>query len=261
MPEEMQPEVDPAAEGGQVTEASEGVVEETGPSYFDPSEFADRVARVKVDGEEIEVPVPELLSGYSRTADYTRKQQALATERQQMRFAAAIADALQEDPQRAIEGLMNHYGYGQGAETEEDEFLDPLERQVREQGNVISQLTAERASQQLERDVAMASQQYGDLVDPHEAVSYAYSRGWTGPRAIHDAFAAVAGQKLVAQRAAEGQLAADRSATDAQIVQSKRDAQVIETSVGAVRGATSDQGPASSVREAYFQAKRELGVS
>lgn len=36
---------------------------------------------VKVDGEEVEVDLQELRSGYSRTADYTKKSQALAEER------------------------------------------------------------------------------------------------------------------------------------------------------------------------------------
>jgi hypothetical protein len=37
--------------------------------------------RVKVDKEEIEVPLDELLKGYSRTADYTKKTQELAETR------------------------------------------------------------------------------------------------------------------------------------------------------------------------------------
>lgn len=42
----------------------------------EPSTFT-----VKVDGEEVEVPLDELLAGYSRTASWTRKSQALAEER------------------------------------------------------------------------------------------------------------------------------------------------------------------------------------
>lgn len=37
--------------------------------------------KVKVDGEEVEVTIEELQSGYSRTKDYTRKTQALAEQR------------------------------------------------------------------------------------------------------------------------------------------------------------------------------------
>lgn len=42
---------------------------------------ADKVYTVKVDGKEMQVPLDELLKGYSRTADYTRKTETLAHER------------------------------------------------------------------------------------------------------------------------------------------------------------------------------------
>lgn len=41
----------------------------------------DLTVKVKVDGEELEVTLAELRNGYSRTADYTRKATALASER------------------------------------------------------------------------------------------------------------------------------------------------------------------------------------
>lgn len=47
--------------------------------------------RVKVDGEEVEVPLEELLKGYSRTADYTRKTQAIAQIRKEAEVEAAQA--------------------------------------------------------------------------------------------------------------------------------------------------------------------------
>jgi len=40
-----------------------------------------RTFKVKIDGEEVEVPEDELLKGYSRTQDYTRKTQMLAEQR------------------------------------------------------------------------------------------------------------------------------------------------------------------------------------
>lgn len=47
----------------------------------DEQDDADKVYTVKVDGKEMQVPLDELLKGYSRTADYTRKTEALAHER------------------------------------------------------------------------------------------------------------------------------------------------------------------------------------
>jgi hypothetical protein len=43
--------------------------------------------QVKVDGEILEVTVDELKSGYQRQADYTRKAQALASEKEQLELA------------------------------------------------------------------------------------------------------------------------------------------------------------------------------
>ena len=45
--------------------------------------------RVKVDGREIEVPEDELLKGYSRQQDYTKKTMELAAHRQQVEQVAA----------------------------------------------------------------------------------------------------------------------------------------------------------------------------
>lgn len=47
--------------------------------------------RVKVGGEEVEVPLEELIKGYSRTADYTRKTQAIAQIRKEAETEAAAA--------------------------------------------------------------------------------------------------------------------------------------------------------------------------
>jgi hypothetical protein len=52
--------------------------------------------QVKVDGEVVEVTLKEALAGYQRQADYTRKAQALATEREQLEAAAAeFGDVIQ----------------------------------------------------------------------------------------------------------------------------------------------------------------------
>jgi predicted RNA-binding Zn ribbon-like protein len=51
--------------------------EEADAPKYDP----DARFKVKVDGEEVEVTLDEMAKGYSRTADYTRKMQALAETR------------------------------------------------------------------------------------------------------------------------------------------------------------------------------------
>jgi hypothetical protein len=51
-------------------------------SYEEPQQTPKY--RVKVDNEELEVDVDELIKGYSRTSDYTKKTQALAEQRKEI---------------------------------------------------------------------------------------------------------------------------------------------------------------------------------
>ena len=60
--------------------------------------------RVKIGGEEIEVTQEELLRGYMRQSDYTRKTQALANERQQIeQFYENNQRQVQQYPQQVQE--------------------------------------------------------------------------------------------------------------------------------------------------------------
>ena len=94
-PEEAQaqPEVQEELE----TEAVEDVEYEAEDSYEDDAEEATEeeptpTYRVKVGKEEVEVPLDELLKGYSRTADYTRKTQEIAETRKQVEAERARID-------------------------------------------------------------------------------------------------------------------------------------------------------------------------
>ena len=50
----------------------------------DDNEGSSQTYTVRVDGDEVEVTIDELLSGYSRTQDYTRKTMALADQRKSL---------------------------------------------------------------------------------------------------------------------------------------------------------------------------------
>jgi hypothetical protein len=78
-------------EGGQAEEAAEPDEDKTEAVETDeetaeeePEESEDEpepTYKVKVNGEEVEVPLSELTKGYSREQDYTKKTMALAEER------------------------------------------------------------------------------------------------------------------------------------------------------------------------------------
>ncbi len=73
-----EPEDDEGSESGESSAEDDGQ-EENGD---DPPQL--RKYRVKIDGEEIEVPEDELVKGYSRTQDYTRKTQQVAEQRKSL---------------------------------------------------------------------------------------------------------------------------------------------------------------------------------
>ena len=84
LPEEGKPEseseemesAEPQDEAEETSEEVEGEDEESEEQVQRDEKFV-----VKVDGKEIEVPKEELIRGYQREADYTRKTQKLAEER------------------------------------------------------------------------------------------------------------------------------------------------------------------------------------
>ena len=87
----------------------EGEEESEEESEEDEVEEESDVYAVKVGGEELEVSLDELISGYSRHSDYTRKTQEIASERSQMaelqqQWASEITQA-QAERQQYIEAL------------------------------------------------------------------------------------------------------------------------------------------------------------
>ena len=83
-PEEGQPE--PESEEVESAETQDEAEESSEEVEGEDEEYEEEAPRdekfvVKVDGKEIEVPKEELIRGYQREADYTRKTQKLAEER------------------------------------------------------------------------------------------------------------------------------------------------------------------------------------
>jgi hypothetical protein len=64
-----------------------------------------RTFKVKVDGEELEVPEDELLKGYSRTKDYTKKTQKLSEERKSFEADYEAVKSEREQYSKALDAL------------------------------------------------------------------------------------------------------------------------------------------------------------
>ena len=81
----------PAAEESATEPTDEDLPEEEAtPDDENPAD--DPIYTVKVNGEEVEVPLSEALKGYSRTEDYKAKTMALADERRQLDQARATVE-------------------------------------------------------------------------------------------------------------------------------------------------------------------------
>lgn len=97
--DDQEGETQTEADEGEESEESEGDESEDESDEeeeSDEDEQREPVYAVKVDGQEIEVPLSELVKGYSRTADYTRKTQELAAIRKQVEAVAQESIAVRD---------------------------------------------------------------------------------------------------------------------------------------------------------------------
>ena len=130
------PEV-PAAELDTPDEGEEGTGELVEPGADDQEvEQAEgdedqESFTVKVDGQEVQVSREELVNGYQRQADYTRKSQQVAADRRRLADAELLMSKLDENPMATIQVLMQHYGvdYGEG-EDGEPQITGPTPEQI-----------------------------------------------------------------------------------------------------------------------------------
>jgi hypothetical protein len=151
---QAQPEA-PEEQEAQAVESEEYESEDS-QEYEDSYEESEPTPtyKVKVGKEELEVPLDELLKGYSRTADYTRKTQEIAetrkaveADRQKIEEASRLRDTYAQRLS-VIEQMLS-----QGAEKAEDlaalKESDPIGYAVKvaEQTEREKQLTAVRAEQ------------------------------------------------------------------------------------------------------------------
>ena len=160
--EESQPETeDESFEEESEEEAEEEVEESEEESEETEGEEEEELYAVTVNGEEVAVSLDELLSGYSRQSDYTRKTQEIAGDRKEMetlqqQYNSEIAQ-IQQERQQYMDALTNVM---QGSMSELEKFAtvdwnalretDPIEyvttrEQYREAQEKIQGLQNEQA--------------------------------------------------------------------------------------------------------------------
>lgn len=228
--------------------------------FIDIDQFKDQYVKIKVDGEELTVPLSEAVAGYQRQADYTRKTQTLAQQKSELQWAAAIKGALENDPQGTIELLASNFGVRLNAPQQvqqDDPFdsmwsdepvADPKYAEIESRLRIFEE---QQAQQRLEQTIGFLSQKYGEDFDPKEVVAAALASGSTDLEAtfkqikfdkvMEDAKAAKAkAEKITRQREA------------------KRSAAVVSGGSGSGSGGV-ESGSVMSIADAWREAKRTLG--
>ena len=143
----------------QEDETAEGEEEEL--PFLDIDQFRNHRVTVKVDGEDIEVPLSEAVAGFSRQADYTRKTQELAQQRAELQWATAIRGALDNDPAGTLELLKAHYGLQSPAQPQavddplfDDSWDEPVNEKYREIDQRLRRFEEEQATSRLQNESA-----------------------------------------------------------------------------------------------------------
>jgi hypothetical protein len=244
------------------TEYDNGHTEAPDTPVLSIDEYSSYRVPVKLDGEELQVPLSEAIAGYQRQADYTRKTQELSQQREQVQFATALQAALDSDPASTLELLSQHYGISKKAAAEmmeqEDEYLDPVEKKYRELDRRIAQFEEEKSQQQIEREIAGLQDRYPDF-DVKEVVQVALQRDTTDLEGIYKqlAFDKMVNEARMAKLGKERQQQIEES-----VLESKRIASVINGGSSATASTTSDSfEPITSIAEAWAAAKRQMGAN
>jgi len=254
---------EPSLDGGDIdaTEQPDAGEPEPPRQYVEIDDPDNRYVRVKIDGEDVEVPFSEAVRGYSRTEDYTRKTQEAARLRDEATFGIQLQQALQANPAVTLQILAQQYGLdlpGQAQQPPEPEpeYSDPLEQALAEERN--ARLALEQRITTKEADEALmgainglrGNYQASDE-DIRDVVGTAYRMG-VGVEALPMIYESLAFQKLSARVQAMRAQESAKQAEDARRTAAKASASQIVSAGGSANGLTNQMSPNGhmSIREA-----------
>ena len=221
--------------------AQEEVVEEPGETYA-----------VKIDGEEQQVTLDELQNGYQRQADYTRKTQEIAAERDRLQQAEAIVSALEHDPEGTLQTLAHSFNVAPitGQQVSDDEYaeVDPTQQKLAELEHKIARQEQMERVQRVEREVSTLQEKYGEF-NREELLNHALKNGIPNLEAAY-----------THMRFNDVKSTADKLSQEQEITNKKREAAVVTPGGSTQSGVETEPTPqVSSLREAFALAKQQLG--
>lgn len=246
------------------TEAPAVAEDTTSYEYVDPNAFDGKYVKVKVDGEDVSVPFGEAIQGYQRQADYTRKTQELASQREQLGYAQTLQQALESNPQETIDLLTRHYGVATAnqmvadaqSEPQVPQFDDPLEQRIWETEQRIQQYEQERANEQLRSEISRLQSTYEDF-NAQEVVRLALQNNTTD---LEGTYKQIAFDRLVNQVRAQQEAPQILAQQEQAVTDAKRDAGFVEGGATANSPSATNEHKPSSVSEAWALAKQQLSM-
>ena len=205
---------------------------------------------VKIDGEEQQVTLEELQNGYQRQADYTRKTQEIAVERERLQQAEAIVSALENDPSGTLQTLARSFNvdtFDQPQTNEDGYELDATEKKLVELESKLAKQEQAQRVQQVEREVDTLQEKYGEF-DRQELLNHALKNGIPNLEAAY-----------THMRFNEVKTTADKLSQEQEITNKKREAAVVTPGGSTQSGTESEPTPeVSSLRDAFALAKKQL---
>ena len=207
---------------------------------------------VKVDGEEQQVSLEELQQGYQRQADYTRKTQEIAAERDRLQQAEAIVSALEHDPEGTLQTLAHSFYLAPitGQQVSDDEYaeVDPTQQKLAELEHKIARQEQMERVQRVEREVSTLQEKYGEF-NREELLNHALKNGIPNLEAAY-----------THMRFNDVKSTADKLSQEQEITNKKREAAVVTPGGSTQSGVETEPTPqVSSLREAFALAKQQLG--
>lgn len=231
--------------------------DDSAPSGFDWSAHKDELVTLKVDGQDITVPLAEAMSSYMRQSDYTRKTQALAEERKLADWGREFQTAIRNDPAGTIKALQDALGMEEQVDpyADLDPELQPLAAQLRAQEAQIQQFNRMMEAQQQEvvlnqvkAEVATVRAKYDDF-DATKVLPLAAERGLS----VEEAYKLIKADEFLSERANAAK--AQASAAEKAKVAAKKRAAAEQVNRG---GSTSSGGTADSADAKAFDSFEDL---
>lgn len=210
----------------------------------------------------------ELINGYMRQSDYTRKTQDVANQRKELERKVQIATAIESDPENSLKTIADYYGVSFGTPqrsahegSDMDPFAEPedpkvaaLEAQIADLKRQVGLVATDTAQSKIEKDLQELEASHGEGFDRDAVLRHAQVNNLPIQTAYRDFYFEEAQQAMRAQQA--------RQQAEAQVIEEKRATQgVVHQGSNPAAGTVGEpSGDASNVAEALQMALKQHGV-